>query len=74
MKKTEVLVSLILEGTLTVFLISYIFILLWVVHLKENKNNFLELKKKIIYTHDTAFTNGQVHQWSLKIKVYMIYF
>ena len=32
-----------------------------VVHLKEKKNNFWELKKKMIYTHDTAITNGQVH-------------
>ena len=30
--------------------------------------------KKIIYTHDTAITNGQVHHWNLEIKIYMIYF
>ena len=43
------------------------------VHLKEKKNNFSELKK-IIYTSDTAITKGQVHHWSLKIKIYLIYF
>ena len=30
--------------------------------------------KNDIYTHDTAIKNGQVHHWSLKIKIYMIYF
>ena len=30
-------------------------------------------KKDNIYTHDTAITNDPVHQWSLKIKIYMIY-
>ena len=33
---------------------------------------FLRIEK-IIYTHDTAI-NGQFHHWSLKIKIYMIYF
>ena len=41
--------------------------------MKEKKNKFWELKK-IIYTHNTAITNGQVYHWSLKIKIYMIYF
>ena len=27
-----------------------------------------------IYTHDTAIKNSQVHHWSLKTKIYMIYF
>ena len=48
-------------------------VLLCVVHLKEKKNNFWELKK-IIYTHNIAITNGQIHYWSLKIKIYKIYF
>ena len=30
--------------------------------------------KNLIYTHDTAIKSGQVHYWSLKIKIYMIYF
>ena len=40
---------------------------------ERKENDFWELKN-IIYTHDTAIKNGQVHQWSLKIKIYMIYF
>ena len=28
---------------------------------------------EIIYEHDTAIKNGQVHQQSLEIKIYMIY-
>ena len=36
---------------------------------KKNSENW-----KIIYTHDTAITNSQIHLWSLKIKIYMIYF
>ena len=39
-------------------------------HLKGKKIYFWELKKN----NDTAITNGQVHHWSLKIKIYMIYF
>ena len=42
-------------------------------HPKEKKNNFWELKK-IMYTHDTAITNGHVHHWGSKIKIYLIYF
>ena len=36
-------------------------------------NDFWELKN-IIYTHDAAIKNGQVHHRSFKIKTYMIYF
>ena len=39
---------------------------------ERNKTDFWELKN--IYTHDTAIKNNQVHHWSLKIKIYMIYF
>ena len=35
--------------------------------------DFWELKN-LIYSHDRDIKNGQVHQWSLKIKIYMIYF
>ena len=58
------------------FLISSNFSFIMCGDLKEKKNNFWELKKKTktIYTHDTANTNSQVHHWSLKIKIYMIYF
>ena len=41
---------------------------------ERKENGFWELKKKIVYTHDTATKNSQVHHWSLKIKIYMIYF
>ena len=42
----------------------------------EREKNVWNLKKKkeIKYTHDTAITNGQVHHWRLKIKIYLIYF
>ena len=30
--------------------------------------------EKIIYAHDNVIKNGQIHHWSLKIKIYMIYF
>ena len=40
----------------------------------ESKQNDFQGLKNIIYTHDTAIKNGQVHHWSLKIKIYMIYF
>ena len=40
---------------------------------ERKENDFWELKT-IIYTHDTAIKNVQVHQWSLKIKIYMNYF
>ena len=32
---------------------------------ERNENDFWEFKK-LIYTHDTAIKNGQVHHWSLK--------
>ena len=41
---------------------------------ERKENDFWELKKKSICTHGTAIKNGQVHHWSLKIKIYMIYF
>ena len=34
---------------------------------------FLRIEKKI-YTHDIVTKNGEVHHWSLKIKIYIIYF
>ena len=40
----------------------------------ERKGNDFCKLKKIIYTHDTAIKSGQVHHWSLKIKIYVIYF
>ena len=40
---------------------------------KRKENDFWELKN-LIYTHDTAIKNSQVHHWSLKINIYMIYF
>ena len=39
---------------------------------ERKENDFWELKN--IITQDTAFKNSQVHQWRLKIKIYMIYF
>ena len=38
----------------------------------ERKNAFWELKKKMIYTHDVAIKNDQVHHCSLKIKIWFI--
>ena len=40
---------------------------IWFLKIKKKK------EKKIIYEHDNATKNGQVHQWSVKIKIYMIY-
>ena len=40
---------------------------------ERKENDFWELKN-IIYTHDAAIKNDQVHHWSLKTKIYMIYF
>ena len=40
----------------------------------ERNKMITENWKKLIYTHDTAIRNDQVHHWSLKIKIYMIYF
>ena len=38
---------------------------------ERKENDFWELKN---ITYDTSTKNGQVHHWSLKIKIYMIYF
>ena len=38
---------------------------------ERKENDFWELKN-LIYTHDTAIQNGQAHNRSLKIKIYMI--
>ena len=40
---------------------------------ERKENDFWELKN-IIYTSDTSIKNVQVHYWSLKIMIYMIYF
>ena len=40
---------------------------------EKKENDFWELKN-IIYTHDTAIKNSQVHHWNLKTNIYMIYF
>ena len=40
---------------------------------ERKENHFWELKK-LIYTHDRVIKIGQVHHWSLKIMIYMIYF
>ena len=40
---------------------------------ERKENDFWELKN-MIYTYDTSIKNGQVHHWSLKIKIDMIYF
>ena len=40
---------------------------------ERKENDFWELKN-IIYAQDTAIKNVQVHHWSLKIKINMIYF
>ena len=40
---------------------------------ERKENGFWEFKNSI-NTHGTAFKNGHVHLWSLKIKIYMIYF
>ena len=39
---------------------------------ERKENDFWELKN-VIYTHDTAINNGQVHHWSFKIKINMIF-
>ena len=67
------LVSFILEGTLRVFLISLNFTFIMCGAFERKENDFWEFEK-IIYKHDTAIKNGQVNQWSLKIKIHMIYF
>ena len=40
---------------------------------ERKENDFWELTD-LIYTHYIAIENGKVHQWSLKIKIYMVYF
>ena len=40
---------------------------------ERKENDFWELNN-LIYTHDTAIKNSQVHHWSLTINIYMIYF
>ena len=40
--------------------------------LKGKKYNFWK-SKKIIFEHDTAIKKVLVHQWILKIKIYVIY-
>ena len=40
---------------------------------ERKENDFWELKN-LIYSHDAAIKNGQVHHRSLKIKIYMICF
>ena len=40
--------------------------------LKGKKYNFWK-SKNIIFEHDTTIKMGLVNQWSLKIKIYMIY-
>ena len=40
---------------------------------ERKENDFWELNN-LIYKHGTAIKNSQVHHWSLKIKIYMIYF
>ena len=40
---------------------------------ERKENDFWELEN-LIYSHDAAIKNGQVHHWILKIKIFMIYF
>ena len=40
----------------------------------ERKENDVWEFEKLLYTHDTATEDDQVHHWSLRIKIYMIYF
>ena len=35
---------------------------------------FLKIERNDIYAHETSIKNGQVQYWSLKIKIYTIYF
>ena len=54
-----VLASFILKGTLTVFLMFYIFSFIMCDGF-ERKEIFLRIEN-IIYAHDSAIKNGQVH-------------
>ena len=69
-KEKGVLASFILGSSV---LFAKILVVLCVVQLKEKKYDFWKLKK-LTYKHNTIIKNGQVHHWSLKIKIYMIYF
>ena len=40
----------------------------------ERKENDFWEQKNLIYSYEPAIKNGQVHHWSLQIKIYMIYF
>ena len=40
----------------------------------EKKRKWFLRIENLLYTFDTAIKNGQVHHWSLNIKIYMIYF
>ena len=55
------------------FLISWDFSFIMGGAFERKENDFWELKN-IVNTFDTSIKNGQVHHWSLKIKIYMIYF
>ena len=44
---------------------------MWCVSKKEY--DFSQFKTNIIYEYDAAIKNGQAHQWSLKIKIHVIY-
>ena len=39
---------------------------------ERRENDFWKFKK-IVHEHDVAIKNGQVHRWSLKLKISMIY-
>ena len=65
--------SFILEGTLTVFLISGNFTFIMCGTFERKENDFWE-QKNLIYSYEPAIKNGQVHHLSLQIKIYMIYF
>ena len=41
---------------------------------ERKENDFWEFKDNNIYTYDTSNKNGQVHHWSVKIKIYTIDF
>ena len=65
--KTGFLANFILEGTLTVFLISYNFSFIMCDSLERKEIWSLELKN-IIYAHNSVIKNGKVHHWSLKAR------
>ena len=79
MKKTGFLASFILGAVTSGPLSSVFFIFLksfyyvWCVWKKRNTTFKNLKKKKKSYEYDTTIRNGQVHQWNLKIKIYMIY-